>query len=174
MDSRRHLHDRLASVFDTAATPLGQQEREVGRFKLSGASLDLADDLALRTAEPRFAAEFGQHHRAGELPRTEVRPPSSRNRRQPAATLPPRLPLNAPGPDGKLQRGLNLIGFARTTSTQFEFTVRGWLRKPNFPTAGAGIDPLLQRDTAIAGGYYLVPAVDNAKKPWTWRLPPQQ
>jgi deferrochelatase/peroxidase EfeB len=166
-----------ASVFDTAAwdtTPLGQQEREIGRFKLSGASLDLADDPALRTAEPRFAAETADttvpvnSHVRKAGPR---RPGTDDNQRR---LFRRGYPTIAPGPDGRLQRGLIFIGFARTTSTQFEFIVRGWLRNPNFPTANAGIDPLLQRDTVIAGGYYLVPALDNANKPSTWRLPPQQ
>ncbi len=164
-----------ASMIDTDtwdASPLGQQEREVGRFKLSGSSLDLADDPALRTAQPRFATDQANttvplnSHMRKAGPR---RPGTDDNQRR---LFRRGYPTIAPGPAGRLERGLIFIGFARTTSTQFEFITRGWLRNPDFPVAGAGVDPLLQRDTAVAGGYYLVPALENANKPWTWRLPP--
>ena len=73
--------------------------------------------------------------------------------------------------DSGLRRGLAFIAFARTTSTQFEFIMRAWLRNPDFPTPGTGVDLLLTTlpEAVRCGGYYFVPAIKN--KPWTWQLP---
>jgi len=43
----------------------------------------------------------------------------------------------------RLTRGLAFIAFARTISTQFEFIFRGWMRNPDFPEQGSGLDALL-------------------------------
>jgi hypothetical protein len=73
-----------------------------------------------------------------------------------------------------MRRGLAFISFARTTSTQFEFILRAWLRNPHFPTENAGTDRLLFNllpETIPCGGYYFVPPVRDRNRPWTWSLP---
>jgi deferrochelatase/peroxidase EfeB len=163
------------SVFDT--TPwddLSQDEQEhaVGRFKVSGASLDLRDDPALLNTPPAYADD--QHNLT--VPVTaHVR---KANPRRSAEDELRRLyrhgfPIIGPGKGG-LRRGLAFIAFARTISTQFEFIFRAQLRNPDFPEPGAGPDQLLfgtLSDTVLCGGYYFVPPIEESTKPWTWRLP---
>lgn len=163
------------STFDT--TPWddrtqNEQERAVGRFKYSGASLDLEDKPSLLDAEPAFGTDqanvtvaLDSHVRKAH-PR---RSPEDSDRR----LFRRGYPVIAAA-DGGMRRGLAFISFARTTSTQFEFIFRAWLRNPNFPTENAGPDRLLfglLPETVLCGGYYFVPPVQRRAEPWTWSLP---
>jgi deferrochelatase/peroxidase EfeB len=162
------------SKFETRAwDELAQndQEASVGRFKVSGASLDLADEAADLDQAPAFVAD-----------QTDVKVPVTAhirkaNPRGGEADDKRRIfrrgyPLIGAGL-GELQRGLIFIAFARTISTQFEFIVRGWIRNKDFPTPEAGIDPLLGKvdETVLGGGYYFVPPLEKKTEPWTWKLP---
>lgn len=163
------------SVTDTTrwdATPLGEQERAVGRYKYSGATLDHPDDPANLTAEPNFTADP-----TGQItPLTaHIRKANPRGSDTDAARRIFRrgYPLIATGPNGTLQRGLVFICFSRTTSTQPEFILKAWMRNPDFPVPGAGNDALLAFDTTVlAGGYFFVPPLQHPQQPWTWTLPP--
>jgi deferrochelatase/peroxidase EfeB len=163
------------SIFDT--TPWDdlsqdEQERAVGRFKVSGASLDLRDDPDLLDTPPAYAADqdnltvpLTAHVRKAN-PR---RSPEDEQRR----LYRHGYPIIGPA-EGGLRRGLAFIGFARTITTQFEFIFRAQLLNPNFPEPGAGPDQLLfgtLSDTVLCGGYYFVPPLKEGGKPWTWRLP---
>jgi Dyp-type peroxidase family len=160
------------STFDTTPwddKPQVQQENAVGRHKLSGASLDLEDDTHIVQTEPAFVAN-----------QADVRVPLSAHVRK---ANPRRSPEDAArrlfrrgypiieSSESGLRRGLAFIAFARTTSTQFEFIVRAWLRNPDFPDQGAGQDQLVAAlpESILCGGYYFVPAV--RREPWTWVLP---
>jgi deferrochelatase/peroxidase EfeB len=163
------------SVFDT--TPwddLSQEEQEgaVGRFKVSGASLDLRDDPALVDTPPAYADD--QYNLTVPLD-AHVRKANPRRSPEDKMRRPYRHGFPIIGPaTGGLQRGLAFIAFARTISTQFEFIFRAQLRNPNFPRPGAGIDQLLfgaLSETVLCGGYYFVPPLEESTKPWTWRLP---
>lgn len=87
-------------------------------------------------------------------------------------------PLIIANPNGTLQRGLLFIAFGRTLSTQVDFIMKAWLKNPNFPVPGAGIDPLLNLEVqasqgisqVIAGGYYFVPPLNDPEQPWSWKL----
>lgn len=148
---------------------LGEQEQIIGRFKYSGASLDLADDPAMVGEPPAFEADqsnttvpFDSHVR-----KVNPRRPEDADRR----IFRRGYPLVVASHEG-LGRGLLFIAFARSISTQFEFITRAWMRNVNFPQEGAGADRLLQFDqTVTAGGYFFVPPVSNRNKPWTWVLP---
>lgn len=149
-----------------------EQERAVGRFKVSGASLDLRDDPVLLATPPAYADDQDNL----TVPLTaHVR--KANPRRYPEDEL-RRLyrhgfPIIGPATGG-LRRGLAFIAFARTISTQFEFTFRAQLRNPDFPEPGAGPDQLLfgtLSDTVLCGGYYFVPPLEEPTEPWTWRLP---
>lgn len=161
-----------SSTIDTAGwdrATLGDQERDVGRFKLSGASLDLADDRELLDDQPAFAADpsnvtvpVDSHAR-----KSNPRQPEDLDRR----IFRRGYPLIAGTTDG-FDRGLLFISFARTLSTQFEFIFRAWMRNPNFPTQGAGADRLFKfENRVIAGGYYFVPPVEHRNQPWSWIIP---
>lgn len=148
---------------------LGAQEQAVGRFKLSGAFLDLADDPALLDDEPAFAAD----------PTNETVPVDSHVRKsnprrpedEPRRIFRRGYPLIAANRAGSLERGLLFVCFARTISTQFEFIWRAWIKNPNFPRPGAGVDRILMFDRPLCGGYYFVPSLANRNQPWTWVLP---
>jgi deferrochelatase/peroxidase EfeB len=163
------------SVFDTASWDefsQDEQERAVGRFKVSGASLDLRDDPALLDTPPAYADD--QHNLTVPL---TAHARKANPRRSPEDEL-RRLyrhgfPIIGPA-EGGLRRGLAFIAFARTISTQFEFIFRAQLRNPDFPEPGAGPDQLLfgtLSDTVLCGGYYFVPPLEERTEPWTWRLP---
>ena len=157
-----------ASAIDTARwdrETLGTQEQLIGRFKVSGASLDLTDDPAQLDEPPAFAANPADTrvplhaHVRKTNPRTSDDLPRRIFRRG--------YPLIDAAP-GALRRGLFFICFARSISTQFEFITRGWTINPDFPTPGTGQDPLRSYEQVIAGGS---PPVRSANKPWTWTLP---
>jgi Dyp-type peroxidase family len=148
------------------------QEASVGRFKVSGASLDLEDDHNLLRNEPKFAAE--QADKAIAMT-AHIRKANPRGGTDDAKRRIFRrgYPLIAAA-EGQLTRGLAFIAFARTISTQFEFVFRGWMRNPDFPEQGSGLDALIFEklgETVLTGGYYFVPPVQDKNKPWTWQLP---
>jgi deferrochelatase/peroxidase EfeB len=163
------------STFDT--TPWddrtqNEQELAVGRFKVSGASRDLQDESRFLNAEPAYVANQGNvdvpldAHTRKANPR---RSPEDAQRR----LFRRGYPVVGAAPGG-IQRGLAFISFARSISTQFEFIFRAWLRNPDFPQQGAGLDRLLFNvlpETVLCGGYYFVPPVRKSIEPWTWALP---
>ena len=148
------------------------QEQSVGRFKVSGASLDRDDDEADTALDPAFAADqsnttvpFDAHIRKAN-PRRDGDSDRRIFRRG--------YPLIASS-DGGLQRGLAFICFARTISTQFEFIYRAWIKNPDFPQPGAGTDRLLfttLTEQIMAGGYYFAPPIQHSTEPWSWIIPP--
>jgi deferrochelatase/peroxidase EfeB len=163
------------STFDTRPwdkLSANDQETSVGRFKYSGASIDLNDDQDDLNADPAFAASqtdervpFAAHVRKANPRRSDEDKMRRLFRRG--------YPIIASG-NQQLERGLAFISFARTTSTQFEFIFRAWLRNADFPHQGAGPDRLLfgtLPETVHCGGYYFVPAVRAAARPWDWVLP---
>ena len=149
--------------------PLGRQEQIIGRFKVSGASLDLEDDERRIEDEPAFATNVADER----VPvSSHVRKANPRT----AEDLPRRIfrrgyPLIDATVDG-LQRGLIFICFGRTISTQFEFMTRGWTINPNFPRPGTGVDPLREFEQVLCGGYFFVPPLATRNQPWSWVLPP--
>jgi len=60
---------------------------------------------------------------------------------------------------------------AGTVAPQFEFITRAWLTNADFPSPGVGVDPLRNYEQVQCGGYFFVPPVTNANRPWTWVLP---
>lgn len=146
------------------------QEKTVGRFKVSGASLDLSDEDADLEKDPVFAGEPTDLRVPiiAHIRKANPRGPDDAKRR----IFRRGYPLIGAGV-GELQRGLIFISFARTLSTQFEFIVRGWMRNKDFPALDAGMDPLFTKvgDTILGGGYYFVPPLEHKTQPWTWKLP---
>lgn len=160
-----------ASLIDTPRwdrEPLDSQERIVGRFKVSGASLDLADDPKLLHQEPAFAGNLTDERVsvAAHVRKTNPRGPGDAQRR----VFRRGYPLVQATTDG-LQRGLVFICFGRTISTQFEFMTRAWTNNENFPRPGTGKDPLRSFETVLCGGYFFVPPLETRNRPWTWILP---
>jgi deferrochelatase/peroxidase EfeB len=154
------------SVWDDQT--LGAQEQAIGRFKYSGASLDLADDPTQLNTEPAFVTNQGDTHVAFD---SHVRKVNPRRPEDAARRIFRRgFPLLDATLDG-MRRGLVFICFGRTLSTQFEFIERAWTTNTNFPQQGAGVDRLRQFEEVICGGYYFVPAVQHRRQPWTWVLP---
>ena len=149
--------------------PLGTQEAAVGRFKVSGAALDLADEPQNLNVDPLFVTQpantsvpVASHIRKAN-PRRDAEDSSRRIFRRGYPLL---------GALGSLSSGLVFICFGRSISTQFEFIFRAWMRNADFPTQGAGADHFLSFETGvIAGGYYFVPSLKEANKAWTWSLP---
>jgi Dyp-type peroxidase family len=148
------------------------QERAVGRFKVTGASLDLSDDSARLNDPPAFEADqanvvvpLDAHVRKANPRRSD----EDKQRR----LLRRGYPLIG-ARDGGMTRGLAFVSFARSTSTQFEFIVRAWLRNPDFPSPAAGDDRLLfhaLQEQVLCGGYYFVPPIAHRRQPWSWVLP---
>ena len=161
-----------SSTVDTSGwdkATLGEQEQTIGRFKFSGASLDLNDDPHRLEDAPAFQSD-----------QTDVRVPLDSHARK-ANPLRPEdadrrffrrgYPLIAPSTGG-FDRGLLLITFGRSLSTQFEFAVRAWMRNPNFPAQNSGPDRIFRFEKqVIAGGYYFVPPLERRTQPWSWILP---
>jgi deferrochelatase/peroxidase EfeB len=164
-----------ASIVDSAKwdqQTLGTQEQAVGRWKDTGASLDNPDESSHRGDPPLFATTPAD----AQVPAT-----SHMRRANPRAQSTDALrrvfrrgyPLIAADPGHSLQRGLLFVCFGRSLSTQFEFIMRAWLRNTDFPTPGAGADPLLAFETSVlAGGYYFVPPITTTGEPWSWAVPP--
>jgi deferrochelatase/peroxidase EfeB len=162
------------STFDTKSWDTDSQddqEQTIGRFKVSGASLDLPDDPDQLEVEPAFKDDKAN---LAVSPHAHIRKANPRGGEEDAKRriLRRGYPLIAPG-DGELQRGLIFISFGRSITTQFEFIVRAWMRNPDFPTQGAGVDPLFSKigETILGGGYYFVPPLESRSRPWSWILP---
>jgi Dyp-type peroxidase family len=160
-----------ASAIDLARwdrESLGTQEDVIGRFKVSGASLDLTDDPSQLEQPPAFAnnqADVRVRVNA-HVRKANPRGPDDLQRRIFRRGYPL---IDATIDD--LRRGLIFICFARTISTQFEFITRAWLTNADFPSPGAGADPLRSYEQVLCGGYFFIPPVTNANRPWTWVLP---
>jgi Dyp-type peroxidase family len=158
------------SVFDTAAwdrLSRVQQQHAVGRFKVSGASLDLTDDPNRVGEPPAFGSDPAA---AGVALTAHIRKAFAYCKvrawyRHFYTILCPRA--------GGLQRGLASLAFGRTFSTQFEFVLRAQMRNPDFPTRGAGTDELLTllANQVVCGGYYYLPAITDIARPSDWVLP---
>lgn len=148
---------------------LGEQEQNVGRFKLSGAFLDVADDPHRLDDPPAFEADPANTVVPvdAHIRKANPRRPEDLDRR----IFRRGYPLIA-GNTGGFDRGLLFVCFGRSLSTQFEFTFRAWMRNPNFPTENAGVDRLFTfENQVLAGGYYFVPPLKHRNKPWSWLLP---
>jgi deferrochelatase/peroxidase EfeB len=161
------------SAFPTSAWDAitqADQQKAVGRFKRSGASLDLPEDSA-PSDPPAFASDQSKTdvglraHIRKANPRAAADDSKRRIFRR-------GYPLIDSADGGELRRGLIFVSFARTISTQFEFIFRGWMRNPNFPVEGSGNDELLFErlgEQVLGGGYYFVPPVKEKSRPWAWR-----
>lgn len=148
------------------------QEQTVGRFKVHGASLDLTDTDADLDKDPAFATNKDA---PGVSVKAHIRKanPRGENEEDGQRRIFRRgYPLIGPGV-GELQRGLIFISFGRSITTQFEFIVRAWIRNNDFPSPGAGVDPLFAKvgEKILGGGYYFVPPLEHKTQPWTWKLP---
>lgn len=161
-----------SSTIDTAAwdrITLGEQEADMGRFKFSGAFLDLSDDPARIEQTPAFEDDQANRKVAvdSHARKSNPRRPEDIDRR----IFRRGYPLISGVPAG-FDRGLLFIAFARSISTQFEFIFRAWMRNPNFPDQNSGADRLFRFEKqVITGGYYFVPPIEQPGKPWTWVLP---
>jgi deferrochelatase/peroxidase EfeB len=148
---------------------LGTQEQSVGRFKFSRSFLDLADDPADLNSPPAFAAnpQNVAVPLTAHVRKANPRGPSDDQRR----IFRRGYPLINGSVTG-LDRGLLFIAYGRTISTQFEFIFRAWMRNPNFPSNGAGVDALFGFEKQIlCGGYYFVPPVTDSCDPASWLMP---
>lgn len=162
----------------TFATPAwdklaqNDQEQTVGRFKVSGASLDLSDSAADLDKEPAFATDKSNTAVPLTAHIRKANPRGNEGADQMRRIFRRGYPLIAPG-EAQLQRGLIFIAFGRSITTQFEFIVRAWMRNKDFPTPDAGIDPLFSKtgETILGGGYYFVPPLEHKTRPWSWVLP---
>lgn len=152
---------------------LGLQEQVMGRFKRSGASLDLADDDSLRDDPPAFATTPADtrvaltshvrksHPRA--LPEDEKRRVFRRG-----------YPLIINDGASPVRRGLIFESFSRSTTTQIEFILKAWMFNEHFPHQGAGLDQLVAPyfQQTLCGGYYIVPPLEQKTDSSSWRIPP--
>ena len=136
------IRGSLLNIPEWDRETLQTQEQAVGRFKSSGAFLDNEDTSANRDAPPQFATtsttnsvSLNSHVRRAN-PRSQ---PSDADRR----VLRRGYPLMAATGTGSIQRGLLFVSFSRTLTTQIEFVMKAWLANRDFPSPGAGTDPLL-------------------------------
>lgn len=147
---------------------LATQEQTVGRRKTDGVALDL-DDTQKPDTPPAFASNQADVSIAvnAHIRKANPRTPDDADRR----IFRRGYPLYE-GSGSGLRRGLIFICYARTLSTQFEFITRGWLNNADFPHPQAGVDLLRQYDPSVlAGGYYFVPPLEQARHPWSWHIP---
>jgi deferrochelatase/peroxidase EfeB len=163
-----------ASLVDTSTwdtRSLGDQEHIVGRWKVSGSSLDHPDNPDQPPVEPDFSADptGATTPLTSHIRKANPRGPDDTKRR----IFRRGYPLILPTADGT-KRGLVFVAFGRTITTQFEFITRAWTTNPNFPSPGAGIDAFRQFETTIlCGGYFFVPPLKRREQPWSWVIPPQ-
>jgi deferrochelatase/peroxidase EfeB len=151
--------------------PLQQQQQAIGRLKFSGAFLDNPnssthrhDPPAFATAPTEIAVPADSHVRRAN-PRALPTDPDHRIFRR-------GYPLIVGSAQGTVGRGLLFIAFGRSLSTQAEFIMRAWLKNPNFPQTGSGVDPLLALESqTLAGGYYFVPPVSDPNERWNFQIP---
>jgi deferrochelatase/peroxidase EfeB len=152
------------------ALTLGTQEQTIGRFKFSGAFLDLTDDPTQLSDPPAFATNqqnvtvpLTSHVRKAN-PRGSTDDENRRIFRR-------GYPLIVGSPKG-LDRGLLFIAYGRTISTQFEFIFRAWMRNANFPAPNTGADALFAFESEVlCGGYYFVPPLSDPCDASSWLLP---
>lgn len=162
--------------FDKAT--LHTQEQAVGRWKFSGAPLDLDNDQANLENPPLFGSTqvdtrvpVAAHMRKAN--------PRGGNEDLKRRVFRRGYPMVIADGSSKVRRGLVFVCFGRTISTQFEFIMRGWMFNPNFPVEQDQSPPALNQDALMAfeesvacGGYYFVPPLANARHAWSWVLPP--
>ena len=160
-----------SSVIDTAtwdARPKRLQENTIGRFKYSGASLDLADDPVQLHDDPRFAAVPGNEtvpvtaHVRKANPRTSEADKLRRIFRR-------GYPFDRRRADGGEARpGLHRLRTddhhpVRVHPTRLDY-------QPGLPaTQRRGC--VQDFETVRCGGYFFVPAIKDKRKPWDWVLP---
>lgn len=161
--------DLKIAEWDTS--PLATQENIIGRFKRSGASLDLDDLDTNRTANPAFVSNPAD---VRVDPTAHIR---KSNPRSAPEDLKRRIfrrgyPLIIADGTGNTRRGLIFQSYSRSISTQIEFILRGWMFNPNFPAPGAGQDRLNHFMHTICGGYYFVPPLAKKHEPTSWVIPP--
>jgi len=149
---------------------LGDQEKTIGRFKYSGASLDLADDPSKTLDPPAFAADASNQAvpLIAHIRKANPRGPDDADRRIFRRGYPMFSAVLSIE-----QRGLIFVAFARSISTQAEFIIRGWMKNPDFPSPGSGQDALLRFEKVRVGGYYFVPPLGKAHEPSSWIWPPK-
>lgn len=161
-----------ASVINTAdwdRRSLGEQERTIGRWKVSGAGLDKPDDPSAPPADPDFSADATGASTPLDSHVRKVNPrggPEDDARR----IFRRGYPLILPNVEGT-QRGLVFIAFGRTITTQFEFITRAWTTNLDFPFPGAGVDKLRAFERVLCGGYFFSPALQHGRRPWSWIVP---
>lgn len=152
-----------------AAVTLGEQEKDVGRRKVTGNPLALRLGRADRAGpQADFAAEPDRARTplATHIRKVNPRGPGAELRRIFRSGYPSILPSTS-----GLQLGLAFVCFARTITTQFEFITRAWTTNPNFPRPNAGVDLFRQFEVVLGGGYYFVPPLEKASQPWSWIVP---
>lgn len=161
-----------ASTVNTAdwdRRTLGEQERTIGRWKVSGSPLDAADDPSKAPVEdPNFSADPDGTVTplASHVRKTNPRAPEDADRR----IFRRGYPLIQATLDGQ-QRGLLFVCFGRTITTQFEFITRAWTANPNFPRPNSGVDMLRAFEHVLCGGYFFAPPLRRAREPWSWVVP---
>jgi deferrochelatase/peroxidase EfeB len=152
-------------------TALGAQEQVIGRFKRSGAALDVPDDDVHRNDPPAFAGNPADEQVPvnAHIRKANPRGPDDVKRR----IFRRGYPLMIADGSGPMRRGLVFQSFSRSTSTQIEFILRAWMFNPDFPRPGAGKDRLLDFfATTLCGGYYFVPALAHRHDSSSWLIPP--
>jgi Dyp-type peroxidase family len=155
-------------TWDTATT--AAQEQTIGRWKDSGASLDLADDPTNRNLPPAFATNQGQTTVAtkSHIRSTNPHGPGDQLR----GVFRRGYPFVIADGTSPTRRGLIFQSFSRSISPQIEFVLRAWMFNANFPTQGAGVDQLIQFfSRTLCGGYYFVPPLTAAHDPVSWAIP---
>jgi deferrochelatase/peroxidase EfeB len=161
-----------ASTFDATAwdkRTLDDQEKTIGRFKVSGQPLGHPDDPTAALADPEFASDpsGAVTPLRAHIRKSNPRGPGDDQRRIFRRGYPL---ITAPGA-GPLQRGLLFVCFGRTITTQFEFITRAWTTNPNFPQPNTGTDPLRDIETVLCGGYFFVLPLTKSSQPWSFGLP---
>lgn len=161
-----------ASLIDFSAwdqTVLGEQEHDIGRFKVSGQPLSSPDDPTQPLAEPDFASDptGATTPLSAHIRKVNPRGPEDQARR----IFRRGYPLVVAAPPEGLRRGLVFVAFGRTLSTQFEFITRAWSTNKDFPTPEAGIDRLRAFESVLCGGYFFVPPLSKKSVRWSWVLP---
>jgi deferrochelatase/peroxidase EfeB len=161
-----------ASLIDTTSwddRTLGDQERIIGRWKVSGSALDKADDPTHEPADPDFAADPSGAITpvTSHIRKANPRGPDDQKRR----LFRRGYPLVLANVDA-IRRGLIFAAYARTITTQFEFITRAWTANADFPFPSAGVDALRALESVLCGGYFFVPPLGRSTQPWSWIVPP--
>jgi deferrochelatase/peroxidase EfeB len=161
-----------ASVIDMSswdAVSLGDQERSIGRLKVTGNPLGTTPDVPTSPIpEPDLASDPDGNVTPldAHIRKSNPRGPGDELRR----IFRRGFPLILPHETG-LKLGLAFVCFGRTITTQFEFITRAWTTNPDFPRPDIGKDNFRRFETVLGGGYYFVPALAKASQPWSWIVP---